>query len=220
MQRATVAPVQAAIIVVSIVAAAAAISNWWSRWHDHDGVELISKPTATIAIGVLAVLVADDVPTAALIAAMVGFLCCLAGDVALLPAVDQFIVGLGSFLLGHVAFIVMFALLGLDRWWLGLLALAGVAAIAAFVGRPIVLGARTQDRSLALPVQAYLGVICAMAVVGWATGRPAAIVGSSLFVLSDSILGWRQFVAGRPWMPVAVMVTYHAALAGLALSLA
>jgi hypothetical protein len=27
-------------------------------------------------------------------------------------------------------------------------------------------------------------------------------------------------VRGRPWMPVAVMATYHAALAGLALTLA
>jgi uncharacterized membrane protein YhhN len=83
-----------------------------------------------------------------------------------------------------------------------------------------VAGARAQDASLAVPVQAYLAVISSMAVVGWATGRPAAIIGSTLFVTSDAILGWRQFVNARPWMPIAIMVTYHAALLGLALSLA
>ena len=33
----------------------------------------------------------------------------LAGDVALLPSVDRFVVGLASFLAGHLAFVVMFA---------------------------------------------------------------------------------------------------------------
>lgn len=205
---------------MSIVAAIAAASNWWSRWRDDARLELLSKPTATIAIGALAVLVADDVPTGALVAAIVGFACCLAGDIALLHAVDRFVVGLASFLLGHVAFVVMFVLLGLDEWAFGLIALVGVAAIALLVGRPIIAGARSSDPALAVPVQAYLAVISSMAVVGWATGRPAAIVGSALFVASDSILGWRQFVGARPWMPVAVMVTYHGALAGLALTLA
>lgn len=211
---------QAAIIVVSIVAALAAVSNWWSRWRDHDGIELFSKPTATIAIGVLAVLVADDVPTGALVAAIIGFVCCLAGDLALLPAVDRFIIGLASFLVGHIAFVVMFVFLGLDTWWLGAIALLGVLAVAVYVGRPIIVGAKSSDPALVVPVRAYLTVISSMAVFGWATGRPAAIVGSSLFVLSDAILGWRQFIGSRPWMPVAVMATYHAALAGLALTLA
>jgi alkenylglycerophosphocholine/alkenylglycerophosphoethanolamine hydrolase len=212
--------VQPAIIAVSIVAALAVISDWWSKWRDRARVEMIAKPAATIAIGVLAVLIADDVSAAALIAAIVGFVCCLAGDIALLPAVDKFVVGLASFLVGHAAFVVMFVLLGLDTWWLGLVAVAGVVAIAVFVGRPIVSGARTTDAALVVPVQLYLTVISAMAVAAWATGRPAAVVGSSLFVLSDSVLGWRQFVTGRRWMPVTVMVTYHGALAGLALTLA
>ncbi len=212
---------QAAIIVVSIVAIVCCAANWWSRWRDDARVELISKPAATIAIGALAVLVADNAPTGALVAAVVGFACCLAGDVALLPTVDKFVVGLGSFLVGHIAFVVMFVLLGLDTWWLGVVALVGVSAVAVFVGRPIVAGARASDPALVVPVQAYLAIISSMAVVGWATGRPAAIIGSALFVASDSMLGWRQFIgSNRRWMPVGVMFTYHAALAGLALTLA
>ena len=40
--------------------------------------------------------------------ATVALVLCLAGDVALLPKVDKFVVGLGSFLLGHLAFIGLF----------------------------------------------------------------------------------------------------------------
>ncbi len=207
-----------------MIAAVSAAANWWSRVADGrraELVELISKPVATIAIGALAVAVADgDTPTGALVAAVAGFVLCLGGDVALLPAVDRFVVGLASFLAGHLAFVVMFVLLGLDRWWFGLVALALAAVVALRVGRPIIAGARAGDASLVRPVQAYLTIISSMAVVGWATGRPAAIAGSALFVLSDSILGWRQFVGPKRWMPLAVMVTYHGALLGLALTLA
>ena len=85
-----------------MIAAVSAAANWWSRVADGrraELVELISKPVATIAIGALAVAVADgDTPTGALVAAVAGFVLCLGGDVALLPAVDRFVVGLASFL--------------------------------------------------------------------------------------------------------------------------
>ncbi len=211
----------AAIVGTGVIAAGAAGTNWWSRVGDRPRVELVTKPLTTIAIGALAVMVADDsVSTAALVAAIIGFMLCLAGDVALLPAVDSFVLGLASFLAGHLAFMVMFVILGLDRWWLGLVALAAAESVAVILGRPIIVGASSKNPSLRRPVLAYLAIISSMAVVGWATGRPAAMLGSSLFVLSDSILGWRQFVAHRRWMSVAIMVTYHAALLGLALTLA
>ena len=219
-------PVAADLVIASTagVAGVAMAANWWSRVATGDRarrLELWSKPLATVAIGTLGLLVAgDDVSTAALVAAAVGFVLCLGGDVALMPVVDRFVVGLASFLAGHLAFVVMFVLLGLDRWWLGLLALVLAVGVAALLGRPIVAGAQRQDPGLVRPVQAYLTIISSMAVVGWATGRPAAIAGSALFVASDSVLGWRQFVAERRWMSLVVMVTYHGALIGLALSLA
>ena len=217
----------AAVVAVGAVAAVLCIANWWSRRPADDAdrrhsLETVTKPLATIALAALAVVSATargDAPTGAVIAATVAFALCLGGDVALLPQVDRFVIGLASFLAGHVAFVVMFVLLGLDRLELALPALVGVAIVALTVGRRIVAGAARSSRSLVRPVQAYLAVICSMAVVGWATGRPAAIVGSALFVASDSVLGWNRFVGQRHWMPVAVMGTYHGALGGLALSL-
>ena len=210
----------AATIAIAAIAAGAVLANWWSRLGgERQTVELVSKPLATVAIGAFALLYADGAPTGALVAGGVGFACCLAGDVFLLDAIDRFVFGLASFLLGHLAFVVMFAQLGLDDWQLGGVALIVASMVAGVLGNLIVRGATAQDPKLRLPVLAYLTVISAMMVVGWATGRPAAIVGSTLFIASDSVLGWRAFVRTHTWMPVAVMVTYHGALIGLALSL-
>lgn len=210
--------------LAALVAVLAAAGNWWSRvatGPTAEHVELLTKPTATVAIGTMAVAwgVEADAPAAAIVAAAVAFTCCLVGDVALLPVVDRFVVGLGAFLVGHVAFVVMFVALGLESLRLAVEALALVVVVGATVGRRVVDGARRGDPALAGPVVAYLTVISSMAVVGWATGIPAAAVGSTLFLVSDAVLGWRQFVSERRWMAPVVMVTYHGALAGLALAL-
>jgi alkenylglycerophosphocholine hydrolase len=208
------------LVLVWILVVVSVGANWASRVRGLPRVELVSKPAATISIGLLAVAVSDGAPTAAVVAAVAGFALCLGGDIALLPSVDKFVVGLGLFLAGHLAFVVMFAILGLDRWVLGLVAAAGVLAISPLVVVRVIKGAASKDASLRLPVIAYFGVISTMAVVGWATGIAAALIGSALFLASDSILGWREFVGSKRWMPLAVMATYHGALVGLALTLA
>ncbi|MEX0846776.1 MAG: lysoplasmalogenase [Ilumatobacteraceae bacterium] len=215
---------QTLAVLAATVAVVAAIGNWWSRLSTAataTRVELVTKPVTTIAIGALAVAlgVEGDAPAGAIVAAVVAFACCLTGDVALLPVVDRFVVGLAAFLVGHVAFVVMFVLLGLESVTLAVVALVLVAGVGASLGRRVVAGAHRSDPALAAPVVGYLAVISSMAVVGWATAIPAAVVGSALFVASDSFLGWRQFVDERRWMAPVVMITYHGALFGLALSL-
>jgi uncharacterized membrane protein YhhN len=58
-----------------------------------------------------------------------------------------------------------------------------------------------------------------MLAVAIASGNPLAIVGAALFVTSDSMIAWSKFVAPFAAAPVAIMVTYHLAQAGLVLSL-
>jgi uncharacterized membrane protein YhhN len=143
----------------------------------------------------------------------------LLGDVLLMPAVDNFVGGLAAFLFGHVAFVVLFFQYGLEKVSLAGLAIVVVALLGAGPGRVIVQGAAHADAKLRIPVLAYLLVISTMAVVGWSTANPWVIAGTTLFVVSDSVLGWRQFVGQRSWMGPAVMITYHGAIACLALSL-
>ena len=150
---------------------------------------------------------------------MVGLVFCLGGDIALMDVVDNFVAGLASFLVGHVVFIAMFVTLHLHRPWWGVPAVIVLIAHAVLVGRRIVAGASAENATLRIPVSAYLVVITSMAVVAVMTGRWWAVVGAAAFVISDTILGWRAFVREKAWMALAVMVSYHAALVGLALSL-
>jgi uncharacterized membrane protein YhhN len=135
-----------------------------------------------------------------------------------MQVVDRFVIGLAAFLLGHIAFMVMFALRGFDRWPLAIVAVAGCGALLGTVAPAIIRGAAA--KGLGIPVFAYLVVISSMLVLGWATGNWLIIVGSTAFIISDSILGTGEFVAERRWMHVAIMMTYHVAIVALALSLA
>ena len=205
-----------ALTLVCVATAIAAITNWYSRVTVNNRIELISKPLTTI--GAIAIAALADGPRSATIVGVLALVLCLIGDVALLPAVDQFVVGLAAFLLGHIAFIVMFALRGFDRWTMSGVAIVGVAALLGTAAVPIVRGASA--KGLGIPVRAYLVVISSMCVLGWATGNWLIMLGATAFIVSDSILGWGQFVAERRWMHLAIMVSYHVAIVSLALSLA
>ena len=195
-----------------------AAANWWSRWRDARSVELWTKPLALVALTGVAIALdpADPAERAWFVAALVAS---LAGDVFLLFGDRYFIAGLGSFLVAHVLYSVGFVVAPDWRWPGFALALVAMAALAALIGRRIVVAASEHDAALRAPVSAYLVVISAMAASAGAAGNPWAIAGAGLFVASDSLLGWRQFVGGDRWMAPAVMITYHLGQAGLVLSL-
>ncbi len=198
------------IAVLLVALALVGVANWWSRWRENRRVEAITKPLFTVLAAALCAAHADG-PAVAV--ALLAFACCLVGDVALLPAVNVFIAGLGAFLVGHLLFVVAFVVEGLDRPWFALVAAALLVPLLAGPGRGIL----RHSGGMRGPVTGYLVIISAMMLVAWATGRPAAMIGAAAFVVSDTLLGWGRFVRERPWIPVAVMVSYHAALVGLAL---
>jgi len=204
-----------AFLVVFVIAAGA---NWWSRWTDDRRTELWSKPLALIAlIGVAATL--DPVDPAVRVWFVAALVCSLAGDVFLLDGDRRFIPGLVAFLLAHVAYTV--GLIVAPDWsWIGFgVGVVLTAALVSTVGRRIVGAARRSEPVLGWAVSAYLVAISLMFCAAVATGNWWAIVGAGLFVASDSVLGWRQFVGSARWMPVTVMVTYHLGQAGLVASL-
>lgn len=203
--------------VFAAVAAVAAIANWWSAATDRSGTERWSKPLTLIALVGVAVTL-DPADPAVRWWFVVGLLFSLAGDVFLLDD-RRFVFGLAAFLCGHLAYIGGFVAAPDWRWWAAAITLAPIGVLVATAGRTIVRGARADDPKLAGPVVAYLTVISAMAVAATAAGNAWAIGGATLFVASDTILGWRNFVTRRPWMPLAVMVTYHLGQAGLVASL-
>lgn len=210
--------IQAALLAAT---ALAALTNWWAMWRNNRATEAWSKPLTTMLVIGLAIANDSEIRLAGV--AVLALVLCLEGDIALLPAIDKFVVGLTSFLLGHIAFIVLFVRYEMPHKGLAAIALGGSVVLIATVGRTIVRGVARTDPALRWPVVAYLVVISAMAVCGWATGRGWVIAGTTLFVLSDTLLGWSRFASDSTqrvaWREVAMMVTYHGAIASLALSL-
>jgi uncharacterized membrane protein YhhN len=208
-------------VLLLCLIAASALANWWSRLPDRGPaaarVEIVSKPLTTMLVIVLAL--TSGAPANQVTVAAIALGLCLVGDVALMDHFDRFVVGLGAFLLGHLAFVVLFVAFGLHHPTLAGIAVLAGAVLASIVGRTILVAARAQDAALTVPVASYLVVILLTASVGWATGRPAVLIGTGLFVASDSVLGWQTFVRPHRWAPLAIMVTYHGAITALALAL-
>lgn len=208
-------------VALLLATALAALTNWLARWRNYQRLETWVKPLTTMLVIGLAIANDSEIKYSGI--AVLALVLCLEGDIALLPAMDKFIVGLASFLLGHLVFIVLFVRYGMPHLGLGAIALGGAIVLAATAGRAIVRGAARKDPAMRVPVIAYLLVICSMTVCGWATGRGWVIAGTSLFVISDTLLGWGRFARDddedSKWLSTAVMVTYHGAIAALALSL-
>jgi len=195
-----------------------AILNWVAVGRSSKSLEYLSKPAATVAFLLTAVLldVPHDAPWGWRVAALVF---CLAGDVFLMLPRNAFIPGLSSFAVAQVLFTVSFAT-GDTRASRTLVGLVVVIPIAFLLSRRIAKHMRTAGNAeLIAPVTVYILVISAMAVGAVAVGSMLAIAGAAIFMVSDSLIAETRFVKPREWHSVMIMVTYHLALAGLVLSL-
>jgi len=177
-----------AIGLAALLTAAIMATNLWAVVRDRRDVERVTKPAAMIALLAVAALAgaSDTASGRWLLAALVFG---LIGDVMLLGASSKrFVAGLTAFLVGHLFFVASFVTAGMERpgWgWFGLAVLSASLA----VGRGILPGARAAGGApLTIAVAAYMLVIGAMAVSGWATGLLLVGLGVSLFVVSDTVL--------------------------------
>lgn len=208
------------LLLAWVVAAAAAPLDWWAATTGSRRAEAVLKPLVLVAL-VAAATSMGALDTAAGRWLLAALALSLAGDVALLSDSEpRFVVGLGSFLLAHLAYVVSFALTGMPS---GRLALAGavlVALAAAAAGRRIVPAAhREGGPGLAGACAAYMAVIGVMVVAAWATARPLVALGAAVFMVSDTVLAWNRFVRPVRLGTLAVMATYHVAQALLLLGL-
>jgi uncharacterized membrane protein YhhN len=200
------------------VAVLAAMLDWFAVVRGHKPLEYVCKPAATMAlVGVAATL--DPASSDQRLAFVVALVLSLAGDVALMVPRDRFVVGLGSFLLAHVAYVVGFAIVGAGAGDYAI----GIAIVAVptvpLATRYVRALARVGRRELLGPVILYIAAIGAMVASAIAVGNALAIVGATLFLVSDSLIAETRFVGPRRWGPLAIMVTYHLAQVALVLSL-
>jgi uncharacterized membrane protein YhhN len=202
-----------------VLAAGFAVTDWWATWTERTTVRYVAKPATLAAlIGVAVTLEAADPKVRNWMVA--GLVLSLAGDIFLMLDEKFFVAGLGSFLLGHIAYVVGLQLAPTSAGWT-LVGLAVAAVAIATIGRRIVTGvAAGEQRDMVGPVIAYLVVISAMVVSAFGTASLWAIVGACLFYASDATLAWNRFLEQRRFGGLAVMVTYHLGQAGLVFWLA
>lgn len=183
------------------------VLDWWAIARGARALEVLAKPGAMIALLGVA-LSSGALASTGGVLLLLALLLCLLGDVLLLgDSESRFLGGLGAFLLGHIAYAVLFVHLGLTSPWWGVVALVAVGCILPLAVR-IVRGAAHGGVALGGAVTAYIAVISAMAALGAATGNLWLALGALVFVASDTILGFNRFVRALPWGPVGVMVTY------------
>jgi uncharacterized membrane protein YhhN len=202
-----------AVLLLLLLAAALALVDWVGVVRDDRRLRWIGKPGTMVALLAAAVSGSDGVADGVRWWIVAGLVLSLAGDVFLLLSERWFVAGLGSFLLAHVAYVVAMQQVGTTAGRL-LGGFVAAGAVGLVVGQSIVNGAATRDPAMRVPVVAYLLAISVMVAMAIGTGEPWLIAAAALFYCSDGILGWNRFVEARPWMPLAVMVSYHLAQAG------
>jgi uncharacterized membrane protein YhhN len=205
-----------------------AVGDWIAVARRVRRVEYGLKPLTLVVLIGAAVAFLEGNPAATCAFTLAALVLSLAGDVLLMVPRDLFVVGLGAFLLAHVAYVGAF-----NRTAPSLAAVLGAAAVVLVVGLPVFIRiargiAASGRRRLLVPVAAYFVAIGAMVVSAIVTGsRPdwdsthaaLAIAGALLFMASDALIGWGRFVRPVPRGDVAVIVTYHLAQAALLLAL-
>lgn len=145
---------------------------------------------------------------------VIGLTFCTIGDYTL----QWFIVGLSSFLIGHLFYIAAFSSTDVQSTpkpvKIGLI-VYGALMLGWFGSTLLGRG----EVVLAIAVALYIVVICTM---GWTSFRPYArfaVIGAALFILSDSILAANRFIVDVPFAHELIMATYYGAQIFIALSI-
>ncbi|MEE6452338.1 lysoplasmalogenase [Gottfriedia acidiceleris] len=138
---------------------------------------------------------------------LLGLIFCMIGDGTLI----WFVVGLSAFLIGHLFYAAGF----ISGWKFSiyrLLAIIPITIYAFFLCSNLVRSLNEGGQeNLVIPVIAYSVAISLMVFTAIMTGNKWAILGSLLFIISDSILSWDLFVESVKYGHELIMITYYLA---------
>jgi uncharacterized membrane protein YhhN len=142
------------------------------------------------------------------------------GDLALLGKSEKsFLTGVGSFFAAHLAYIAAFASARDPHAGVTDPGPKAAAATWAATAPVMAIAAGRKDPTLRLPIAAYAGILSTMFATSTTLkhtipqgARRRILAGTSLFLLSDSLLGVQEFLRKdrSPGLESAVMGTYTA----------
>ena len=145
---------------------------------------------------------------------VVGLVFCMVGDYTL----QWFLIGLTSFLIGHIFYIFAFSSTNERQVpsWAKIILLVYGASMAVWIAGTVL---SSGDVVLGIAVIAYISIILSMGWTAIRTGSTFAIIGALLFIASDSYLAINKFVMPLSFSHEVIMLTYYSAQLLIALSI-
>ncbi len=206
------------------LAVAFAILDWYAAWKENRTLLLIAKPL-TVVFMMLWTLEYSGWQGTMLFFGL-GLIFSLGGDLALLFSARWFMLGLASFLVAHIMFII-----GFSQPLAPFSAFAGfIALIIGLTGARILRVMRAGiDRMPGAkklkPASTVYGIALSLMLLSamltffnpqWsAAASLTAAIGASFFFISDTTLSYDRFVRKLPHARFWVHVTYHLGLFGI-----
>lgn len=137
---------------------------------------------------------------------MTGLFICMLAD----GLIYWFIVGLITFLIGHIWYIFAFRSIRavpIPKWVAICLLVYGLFMVIWIAGTVLSQG----DTVLAIAIVIYIMVILSMGWNAFQTGNKFAVIGASLFMFSDSVLAINKFILDVPYSAAFIMISYYSA---------
>lgn len=206
------------------VAVGFALLDWYAAWKENRVLLFIAKPATLLFLILWSIQITGW--HGSMLWFGLGLLFSLGGDIALLFSARWFLLGLASFLLAHVAFIIGFnsPLPGFNFY--SVLIAVMVALVASRVLRSIRPGiVRLPSARVMLPASTaygmaltlmWLSALLTFFNAAWVSNASLwAAVGGCFFFVSDSTLSYDRFVKKFPHGRFWVHVTYHLGVVGI-----
>jgi uncharacterized membrane protein YhhN len=194
-----------------------AVLDWVAVGRGLKVVSYIAKPAVMVCL--IAWLGVNGGWSGVLLWFTAGLIFSLAGDIFLMLPKEQFIAGLISFLLAHLAYIAGLNTTPFPVNVATLIVLILVALVSTRLFLSIARGlAATGNSKLKIPLLIYTLVLSLMLFSAlltfirpsWSPGGALLVgLGAVLFYLSDSLLAWNKFVGPLRHGELAIMITYH-----------
>ena len=187
-------------------------------YTSHDNAAVFAKLIASLGFIAVAVFSGASRSTWGRIL-LIGLVLSLAGDMFLAWSADfAFLLGLGAFLLAHVAYTVAFGVHGVSVRWMAISAVFIAALVYLIAGWLL---PSTPDK-LVVPVTAYIIAISAMVIAAFGTrgagGHWLIAAGAVMFFLSDLSVAAQRLLQTESATYVWGLPLYYSGQVCLALS--
>ena len=199
-------------IILSVLAFGSATTHIYADRKGLRRYAYVFKPLTMVLLLLIAVLAARDNISVYGLVIIAGIVFSLVGDVAMMLPKKQIIIGMGAFLVAHVAYIISFSssTFAITNAWL----------LLPFLVYALIMGLTVLPHTgkLKLPVGIYEVAIMVMAwralermLQKGSTGATLAFAGALLFVISDSLWACNFIVKRCKKAQALILVTYYLA---------